>query len=297
MKPDWIAVDWGTSHLRAWAMGSEGAVLAQARSDAGMGALRPDQFEPALLALIADWLGNDPVDIIACGMVGSRQGWAEAPYRPVPCRPDALSPVVAPARDPRLSVRLLPGLRQNDPADVMRGEETQIAGFLSVEPDFDGVLCLPGTHTKWARVSAGEVVGFLTFMTGELFALLSAQSVLRHSVGPASDPAAFAEGVAEGLARPEAMAARLFGIRAEALLAGLAPDAARGRLSGLMIGAELAAARGYWLGMDVRVIGDDALAPLYARALAAQGLAPPVYEGDAMTRKGLSAAYRRELRG
>ncbi|MEL6232805.1 MAG: 2-dehydro-3-deoxygalactonokinase [Pseudomonadota bacterium] len=294
--PDWIAVDWGTSNCRAWAMGAAGRVLAQARSDAGMGALRPDQFEPALLSLIGGWLGTGPVDVIACGMVGARQGWAEAPYRPVPCRPDALMPVDAPATDPRLRVRLVPGLRQDAPADVMRGEEIQIAGFLTAEPEFDGVLCLPGTHTKWVRVSAGEVVGFITFMTGELFALLAAQSVLRHALGTASDEAAFAAGVAEGMARPEALAARLFGIRAEALLSGLAPSAARGRLSGLLIGAELAGARGYWLGQDLRVIGDAGLAPLYAQALGAQGVPAPVIEGDAMTLRGLSAVMAQLVR-
>ena len=85
MRPDWIAVDWGTSNLRAWAMGPEG-VLAHVSSDEGMGKLSRDAFEPALLRLLEPWLSG-PTTVIACGMVGSRQGWCEAPYRTVPCTP------------------------------------------------------------------------------------------------------------------------------------------------------------------------------------------------------------------
>ena len=103
---------------------------------------------------------------------------------------------------------VLPGLSQARPADVMRGEETQIAGLLAADPGFDGVACLPGTHTKWARVSAGEVVSFRTCMTGELFALLSERSVLRHAVGGEGfEEAAFAEALSDAIARPEALAA------------------------------------------------------------------------------------------
>ena len=117
-------------------------------------------------------------------MAGARGAWIEAPYATVPCppRPAAFTP--PPTRDPRLAVRILPGLRQDEPPDVMRGEETQIAGLLAAEPGFDGVACLPGTHTKWCHVSAGEVVSFASYMTGEIFALLASQSVLRKTVAP-----------------------------------------------------------------------------------------------------------------
>ena len=87
--PDWIAVDWGTSALRAWAMGRDGRIHARAASGAGMGSLSRAEFEPALIALIGPWLETAaaPVPVIACGMVGARQGWQEAPYRSVPCAP------------------------------------------------------------------------------------------------------------------------------------------------------------------------------------------------------------------
>ncbi len=289
---NWIAADWGTSRLRVWAMGPEG-VRARATSDAGMAGLTRDGFEPALLALVERWLApGGATPVIACGMVGSRQGWAEAPYAPVPCpplAPDRLCP--AATADARLRVGIVAGLRQDRPADVMRGEETQIAGYLAKAPGFDGVLCLPGTHTKWVRVSAGEVVGFQTLMTGELFALLSQHSVLRHdTAGTGWDAGAFAEAAAAALARPERLAAALFAIRAEALLGDPAPGQARARLSGALIGAELAAARAWWLGQKVVVIGAARLGGLYATALAAQGVVAPRESAETMTLAGLALA-------
>jgi len=290
VSPEWIAVDWGTSNLRAWAMGPGGAVLAEAASDRGMGALAPAGFEPALLALVGPWLGAAPVPVLACGMVGARQGWVEAAYRAVPCTPLGAPFTRAPAADPRLDVRIVPGLSQARPADVMRGEETQIAGFLATHPGFDGVLCLPGTHTKWVHISAGEVVSFATFMTGEIFALLSRQSVLRHSLGEGAEDGGFAEGVADALSRPERLAGQLFGLRAGGLLGQIGPGAAKARLSGLLIGAELAAARPYWLGREVALIGAEGLAGLYAEALAGQGLVARQVDASAMTLAGLAAA-------
>lgn len=292
MTPSWIAVDWGTSNLRAWAMGEDG-VLATASSDQGMGKLTRYGFEPALLALIGDWLvPGKQTPVVACGMVGARQGWAEAPYRAVPCPPVAATGLCAvPTRDPRLNVQIVPGLSQAKPADVMRGEETQIAGVLALDPRFDGVICLPGTHSKWAHVSAGEVVSFQTFMTGEMFALLSVQSVLRHSIAAeGDDPDAFDAAVAEAMARPERLAARLFSLRAEGLVNGLSPVAARARLSGLLIGAELAGAKPYWLGQRVRLIGTAGLVASYARALAAQGVTADLLPAAECTLAGLAVA-------
>jgi len=287
---DWIAVDWGTSHLRAWAMAGDGSVRADAESDDGMGRLDRAGFEPALLRLIGPWLGAARMPVVACGMVGSRQGWVEAPYATTPCRPlpDAL--ITAPVTDPRIGVHVVPGVRQTDPPDVMRGEETQIAGYLAMTPGFEGIVCLPGTHTKWAHVSAGEIVSFRSFMTGEMFDLLSTASVLRHTVGDGWDEDAFAEAVADAMSRPEGVASRLFSIRAEALLSGLSAGTARARLSGALIGLELAGARAYWLGQNVAIVGAPKLSAIYAAALGAQGVPATVADGAAMTRAGLAAA-------
>ncbi|WP_299369346.1 2-dehydro-3-deoxygalactonokinase [uncultured Tateyamaria sp.] len=283
----WIAVDWGTTQLRAWLMGRDGVVLDRRQSGRGMGGLDRDGFQPALLALIGDVL---PAPVLACGMVGSRQGWQEAPYATTPCTPPGAAEAVQ-VPDTDLNVRILPGVKQDRPADVMRGEETQIAGYLATYPQFDGVICLPGTHTKWVHVSAGEIVSFRTAMTGEMFSLLSTQSVLRHSVGGGWDKASFDAGVDQALSRPEALAASLFSLRAEGLLAGLNPDAARARLSGLLIGAELAAMRPYWLGQQVAMIGAEALSRAYITALEAQGVPTHMAGVEEMTLAGLTAAY------
>ncbi len=291
---DWVAVDWGSTNLRAWSMPAVGAPLAAAQSDDGMARLAPAAFEPALLALIDGWLApGQTTPVIACGMVGSRQGWIEAPYASVPCAPLAAAAFArAPATDPRLAVHLIPGLSQSSPADVMRGEETQIAGFLAIEPDFDGVLCLPGTHNKWARISAGEVVSFQTYMTGEMFALLATQSVLRHGIATEGwDDAAFLTAVNDMISRPDRISARLFTLRAEGLLAGLSPQSARARLSGSLIGAELAAARPYWLGQDIVLLGAPGISAAYATALTAQGARARVIDGDGITLAGLRAAH------
>jgi 2-dehydro-3-deoxygalactonokinase len=297
---DWIAADWGTSNLRVWAMGPRGASpLAHAESGEGMGTLDPAGFEAALLRLVGGWLGDARVPVIACGMVGSRQGWVEAPYRAVPCAPVVPGRLTVPhVSDARLDVRIVPGLKQESPADVMRGEETQIAGFLSQRPQFDGVLCLPGTHSKWARISAGEVVSFQTFMTGELFGLLAERSVLRFTVaGEGWEDGAFADAVNTALSRPERALSRLFTLRAEGLLRSLPAGVARARLSGTLIGIELAGARPYWLGQNVAIVGAEKLGRAYAAALAAQGLASERLDAAAMTLAGLTAARARETVG
>lgn len=293
MTPDWIAVDWGTSNLRVWAMGPEG-IRAQATSDDGMGRLTRDQFEPALMALIAPWLGAKVVPVIVCGMAGSRQGWFEAPYRAVPCTPlDRAGLVQVPVQETRIAVFIAPGLKQARPADVMRGEETQIAGALALHPAFDGVMCLPGTHSKWAQISAGEVVSFQTFLTGEMFALLSEQSVLRHGMqGKGWDDAAFDTGLSDALSRPDRIGAQLFNLRAEGLIADLSPARARARLSGLLIGIELAAAKPYWLGQAVTLIGADALCQSYARALRTQGVEARLLPATECSLAGLASLAR-----
>ncbi|MDT8857472.1 2-dehydro-3-deoxygalactonokinase [Paracoccaceae bacterium Fryx2] len=293
-SPDWIAIDWGTTRLRAFALTCDGVTLAEASSDDGMSRLSPAEFEPALLRLVGPWLTR-PTPVLACGMVGSRQGWVEAPYRPVPCAPlDPARLIPVPTKDPRLHLRLVPGLSQQRPADVMRGEETQIAGALALHPAFDGVICLPGTHCKWAQISAGEVVGFQTFMTGELFALLSQGSVLRHAMpGDGWDAGAFAAALSDAQSHPASIAARLFALRAESLLSGLSPAAARARLSGLLIGIELAAARPWWLGQQVILVGAEPLCTTYATALTLQGTPSRTWPAAACVIAGLATALER----
>ncbi|MFQ5623156.1 MAG: 2-dehydro-3-deoxygalactonokinase [Paracoccaceae bacterium] len=293
---NWIAVDWGTTHLRAWLVGDGENILDRAASDRGMSTLARPKFEPALLEIIGCWLPPArATQVICCGMAGSRQGWVEAPYLTVPCEPltgAALSR--APVGDSRIEVFVIPGIKQMHPPDVMRGEETQIAGLLARQPEFDGVACLPGTHSKWIRVSAGEIVSFATYLTGEMFSLLAQHSVLRHSVSAGGwDDGRFLEALGDAIAKPEAVAAKLFGLRAQSLIGDLPPQTARAALSGYLVGLELAASRPYWLGQRVAVIGSDALRNIYSAALGAQGLSPEPMDSEALTIAGLSAAHSR----
>jgi 2-dehydro-3-deoxygalactonokinase len=293
IKADWIAVDWGTSNMRAWAMSASGSVLAETNSDQGMGKLDREGFEPALLAAVSDWI-DGPTSVIACGMVGSRQGWVEAPYATVPCSTLPHGLVTAPTSHPDLTVYVIPGIKQDDPADVMRGEETQITGFLARNKGWDGVICLPGTHTKWVHISADEIISFQTFMTGELFNTIATQTVLRHSIAADGwDDAAFQDGLSTAMARPERLAARLFSLRANGLLHDMPAHVARAQLSGLLIGAELAGAKPYWLGQQIAVIGDSSLSKLYVAALAAQSAPATQVNAAAITLAGLTAAHQR----
>lgn len=265
-------------------------VLAEAQSQDGMSKTAGGDFQAALMALIETWLPAAPVDVIACGMVGARQGWVEAPYNAVPSTPIPSAPIRVPGTDRRIRAFVVPGLKQTSPADVMRGEETQIAGFLAPRPHWDGVICLPGTHTKWAQISAGEVVSFRTFMTGELFELLRGQSVLRHSVDDGWDEDSFSVAVADALSKPEQLAARLFGLRAADLLHGQSKAVARARLSGLLIGVELAASRPYWLGQQLAIIGSEGLSGVYATALKQQGGMVETVDATTATLTGLLQA-------
>ncbi len=265
-------------------------VLDHAESANGMARVAQGDFQSCLMELVETWLPAAPVDVIACGMVGARQGWVEAPYTAVPAAPVSVAPFRVPGTDPRIRAFVVPGLKQMSPPDVMRGEETQIAGYLATKTNWDGVICLPGTHTKWVQVSAGEVVSFRTFLTGELFDLLKHQSVLKHSVGDGWDDTAFRETVADALSKPEQMAARLFGLRAADLLNGQDKGTARARLSGTLIGAELAATRPYWLGQQIAIVGAKGLSGLYAQALAAQGASAEIIDVTQATLAGLAQA-------
>lgn len=249
--------------------------------------------EATLLSIIGDWLPEAArVPVLICGAAGAREGWAEAGYAAVPAKPATpAKAVVAPTTDPRIAVRILPGLSQAKPPDTMRGEETQIAGFLAEQPEFDGVLCLPGTETKWAQISAGEVVSFRTYLTGSLYEHLAQRSVLRHGIAVDGwDEAAFAEAVGDAMSRPQGVAAALGSLRGAWVLEGAPPEAAHARLSGLLIGLELAGARPYWLGQTIAVIGDGRVAQAYTDALSAQGCAVSRVSGQAASLAGLRQA-------
>ncbi|APX94886.1 2-keto-3-deoxy-galactonokinase [Halomonas sp. 1513] len=305
----WIAVDWGSSNLRAWAIGDDGRGLARGGSQRGMLSLAPGDYETALLEVVGDWLPvGRRTPVLVCGMAGARQGWCEAAYLPLPARLDdlargAVSPTVA---DPRLAVQLLPGLCQTREGafDVMRGEETQLAGLVADDGAFSGLVGLPGTHAKWARLEQGAVSRFTTCLSGELYGLLARQSLLKHSIGEddlaaPGDREAFVSAVRDLHANPGRYSAALFGLRAADLLDGELPSGAvRGarlaaRLSGLTIGLELAGLGSELTASDpITLIGNTALCTRYALALESLGYASRCLDGDTAVLAGLGLAYQ-----
>ncbi|KIC14083.1 2-dehydro-3-deoxygalactonokinase [Leisingera sp. ANG-Vp] len=209
-----------------------------------------------------------------------------APLQPVPV-PLAELPLAELQLD-GLAVRALPALGQNAPCAVMRGAVARLAGFLRLNPEWDGVVCLPGAVTHWVQVSAREAVSFQSALTGQL-ARGTAQGLGLEAAG-AWDKSALAEAVDDGLAKPQLLAARLAAAQAAAELGQTAADGARGQLWGLLLGAELAAARPYWLGQNLALIADGTLQPLYAEALAAQGLPVTLADQGRMALEGLIGA-------
>ncbi|ARC88354.1 2-dehydro-3-deoxygalactonokinase [Rhodovulum sp. MB263] len=287
----WLATDWGATSLRVWAMAGR-EVQAEGASELDLERLAPADFEPALLALADSMLPPDEVTpVLACGLAGARHGWVEVPYAPLPCCPSARQPVRAPSTDPRLSVGILPGLCQTEPPDVMRGEETRVAGFLAARPEFDGTLCLPGTHSKWIRLCGGMILAFRTAMTGELYRLLVRASTLRRAFDDIWNDGLFHAAVDEVFHHPERMPGALFSLRASALLDPRATGQIRGRLSGLLIGSDLAAMRDLWQGHPVAVLGSERLSQLYVSALSEHGAEVETVAPDRLTLEGLIATF------
>jgi 2-dehydro-3-deoxygalactonokinase len=301
MSEHLVLADWGTSNLRLWVLDEAGRVRAQAASPDGADGLPGETYAPLLRARLQA-LGIAPaasLPVVVCGMAGARQGWREAGYVPVPAAPSACLGQAVPISADGLEVRILPGLAQTDAhrPDVMRGEETQLLGFLAADPGFSGIICLPGTHNKWVYVAQGQISRFQTAMTGEIFALLSRRSVLRHVIGGAEhftpDAPAFAAALGEALAQPAQLPFSLFQIRAAGLLAGQTGAAAAARLSGLLIGTEVAAAlSGATAGGEVMVLASGALAPLYAQAVTRAGWSCRLRDAEPLTLAGLETAAR-----
>ena len=295
IKAKWIAADWGTTHIRAWAIGEEDNVLAFRESNEGMKDLQQNQFEPVLLKLIESWLDDTKVTtVMACGMVGSKQGWVETPYLKTPCVPiDNQQLAIATTKDNRIKVNFVPGVMQNNLADIMRGEETQIAGFINKNPDFNGVVCLPGTHTKWVNVKEGQITSFNTFMTGELFGVISNHTLIRHSISIKGwNQAGFEAGIHEGFNKPGSIASDLFSLRAESIVNDLDRDEARSTLSGLLLGVELNGAQSYWENNNVTIIGSQLLSNNYHQGLKILGGKSQLFSLETATLSGLSFAYR-----
>jgi len=293
----WIAVDWGTSNLRAWGMSESGASVSTASSDRGMGKLKREEFAGALGEIVETLQVSGPVDVLICGMAGARQGWLEAPYLEAPTDLRGLhaGAVHPDAGNDRYTVSILPGVCQRHGGEnVMRGEETQLLGLATLIPDYSGLVCLPGTHSKWAQLNGTRIEGFTTAMTGEIFEVLKTHSVLRHSLTGDLDggerDAGFDAGASDGLARPADLLGQLFRVRAAALLSGRDPSWCAGYLSGLLIGTEIAANRNQIGNTPVPLIGSASLCALYVRVLEMAGASGRLVDATGVVLAGLKTA-------
>ncbi|MET7247873.1 2-dehydro-3-deoxygalactonokinase [Methylobacterium sp. EM32] len=281
-----IAVDWGTSSARAYRLAPDGAVLARREGAGGILRVPEGGFPAALTEMVGEWLQAGETRVLLSGMVGSRQGWQEAPYLACPAGLDELAAALVPVPFAGATVRLVPGLSAEDAAgtpEVMRGEEVQVFGALAGAED--ALICLPGSHAKWVRVAGGRIAGFTTSMTGEAFAALSGHTILgRMMTGPAEVGPAFEAGVARS-AEGGGLLHHLFGTRALGLFGRLAPEDAASYLSGLLIGHDVAAAMTE--PALVRLVGSGPLMALYGRAIALKSGQAVAGDPDAAAR-GLS---------
>jgi 2-dehydro-3-deoxygalactonokinase len=285
-----IGVDWGTTSFRAFRIARDGTIRDRRASPRGILNVPDNRFAVTLREEIGPWLAAGDDHVLLSGMIGSRQGWKEAPYLPCPAgAPDIAAALTDIPFDWGL-VKLVPGLAAEDEAgvpEVMRGEETQIIGCLDAFGGA-GLACLPGSHSKWARIEAGRITGFTTHLTGEAFAALRGHTILgRMMRDGATEPAAFDQGVARS-ADADGLLHHVFGARTLALTGRMAESATASYLSGILIGHEVRAALGGQRDVVVQLIGAPELTALYADAIAACGCYAERHDGDAASR-GLAA--------
>jgi len=261
-----LGIDWGTSNRRAYLVDAAGACLATRADDQGMLAARPD-FAVSFATLLDALHVDAGVPAIASGMIGSAQGWREVPYLDIAVPLDALPDRLVRVDDPRAGrpCWLVPGYAQRGAdVDVMRGEETQLLGAVALGRR-DGWFVLPGTHSKWVRVEEGVIRRIATFMTGELFATLSAHGTLAPLMtGEVDDDAAFVAGL-DDARRGAPLSNTLFGVRARVVTGAMPAAQARSFVSGLLVGTEFAAC-GHADGAPLTCIGSPALRDRYVRA-------------------------------
>lgn len=279
--PALIALDWGTSNLRASLLDRDGQLIETRSAPGGVMAVKDGAFALALRSLCGDWLAQFSCPLIASGMVGSRQGWKEAPYVDCPASMAQVSAQLTAvpiegngAAAPGRTLHIVPGLRcidDNAQYDVMRGEETQLwgAGLAA------GSICvLPGTHSKWAWLGTdGEISRFASFMTGELYGLLTQHGILgRLMVFGQQHQDEFVAGARLGLAGHARLSHTIFAARTAGLMQRVAPDALPDFLSGILIGAEVGAAGAGQTLSSVCLLGDDDLCARYALACEVAGI-------------------------
>ena len=295
-EPAYVAVDWGTSSFRLWLIDRAGEVRAERRSGEGMLAAAKTGFAAVLQSHLAAVGAPVHLPVLVCGMAGAKTGWVEAGYVDTPAPLAAILKQAVRVPGEARDIRILPGIAQRDARapDVMRGEETQLLGALGLDAAGEALVCMPGTHSKWVRVKDGIVERFSTFMTGELFSVVSRETILSLAVAgadEAEDVASFKAAVKAAYAAPAFAANLLFGARSRQLLFGGTPAEARETLSGTLIGVELAAGlSGAVPQAGITLIAAGRLAMLYRLAFEALSVTATPIDADEAARRGLSMA-------
>jgi len=285
-----VALDWGTSSLRAALLDDRGRAIEERSLPRGILTVAPGEFPAVFDAACGDWMrAGSPLALIS-GMAGSRQGWLEAPYCACPAGFSDIAAQLAWVQAGRVAI--VPGLccEQQGVPDVMRGEETQVFGALSLLEQGEGLLVLPGTHSKWVRVEAGRIQSFATFMTGEFFALLRQHSILARTLPQEDgelDEAAFMRGVAHA-GHSGNLLHSAFSARTLSLFDRMPAAAMPSYLSGLVIGEELRSQQLQALTQPVVIIGSQALTRRYELGLQTLGV-PARRVGSEASWRGLWA--------
>lgn len=283
MTSRYIAIDWGSTNLRAWLCQGE-QCLESRQSAAGVTRLNGKSPEAVLAEVTQNWR-DSATPIVMAGMVGSNVGWKIAPYLPVPAHFSAIGEQLTSAGD---NIWIIPGLcvSRDDNHNVMRGEETQLLGARTLSPS--SVYVMPGTHCKWVQADAEQIHDFRTVMTGELHHLLLAHSLVGAGLPEqAPSAAAFSAGLARGIASPDVLP-QLFEVRASHVLGNLPREQVSEFLSGLLIGAEVASMREF-VGREqaVTIVAGAALTSRYEQAFRAIGREVSTVSGDTAFQAGI----------
>ncbi len=283
-----IGIDWGTTSFRAFLLDRTGHVLDHRESGEGIVHVPNGDFAGVLVARL-DGFGRADLPIVASGMITSRNGWVETPYASLPAGAGELAAALVRRKLPdRRTVWFVPGLTTENAGipDVMRGEETQIVGAKALGAG-NGVFVLPGTHSKWSLVRAARVAAYATYMTGEIYAALRTHTILGKLMRDAGEfrPQGFRRGVEETAASGSELLHTLFSVRTLPLFDMIAQEDVSDYLSGLLIGAELRAARSRFGPFEsVTILGRSDLQVRYSAALHHLGIAPKTMPDDIAAR-------------
>lgn len=293
-----VGINWGSTNLRAYLFDDAGTVRDEFFEPSGIAGLGREGMVAVMERLAQRWPVRGAV--YASGMIGSNIGWEEAPYAQAPAGLADIVRKAIPATIGPVELRIIPGIRCtrsfDEGPDILRGEEIELFGLAARHPDLDGLVALPGTHTKWACFRDGRIIEFFTSMSGEMFDRLTAGGLLASIVdGEANDGPAFLDGVRNGCERKLGLGTLLFGARARVICGQLARPDAASYLRGLLIGSEIADAIAIHPDVASRtlpLIGSGKVCHLYARALESVGVTGKPVDSRVACLAGFNALHR-----